>query len=273
MSTSVASGSSLKAHNSRRGHVGDRAESRSISPDIDDQDSVINLEDELQQQLENEMSASYDDDDSDSKSATGRSATAELAAVDQSDNESVAGDGDSSSSDNDSDDDDDEIDAALFGGGGAQDSNDEEIDLDFVDPPTAEESKSAQPASDDEDDSASDDEFETVEVSAGALQPPPRFDAPILSTAETGLKRKRQNPFYIGDRHIVERYKDEKPSMTVHMFDSHYRFEDQEGVFLYNESTRFFFDALNEGRIPVELVDVLSEFNSCRYYEGCLIVE
>ncbi|KAJ2042457.1 Transcription factor spt20 [Coemansia sp. S16] len=274
MSTSVASGSSLKAHNSRRGHVGDRAESRSTSPDIDDQDSVINLEDELQQQLENEMSASYDDDDSDSKSATGRSATAEPAAVDQSDNESVAGDGDSRSSDNDSDDDDDdEIDAALFGGGGAQDSNDEEIDLDFVDPPITEESKPAQPASDDEDDSASDDEFETVEVSAGALQPPPRFDAPILSTAETGLKRKRQNPFYIGDRHIVERYKDEKPSMTVHMFDSHYRFEDQEGVFLYNESTRFFFDALNEGRIPVELVDVLSEFNSCRYYEGCLIVE
>ncbi|KAJ2859390.1 Transcription factor spt20 [Coemansia aciculifera] len=272
MSTSVASGSSLKAHNNRRSHVGDRAESRSTSPDIDDQDSVIDLEDELQQELENEMSASYgnlfsdDDDDFDSKSAT-----AELGAVDQSDNESVPGN--SGFSDNESDDDDDEVDAALFGDGSALDSNDEEIDLDFVDPPTVKGSKPVLPASDDEDDSASDDEFETVD--ANALQPPPRSDAPIvhsLSPFETGQKRKRQNRMQIGDRHFVERYRDEEPSVILHMFESHFRFEGQEGVFLYNESTRFFFDALNDGKIPVLLADVLSELNP-RYYEGCLIVE
>ncbi|KAJ2825410.1 Transcription factor spt20, partial [Coemansia sp. 'formosensis'] len=252
---------------------------------MDDQNSVIDLEDELQQELENEMSGSYDnlfgddddDNDFDSRSPTGRSATAELATAGLSDNEGVPGNSvvSDSESDDDDDDDDDEVDAALFGDGSALDSNDEEIDLDFVDPPPAEGPTSVAPASDDEEDSASDDEFEAVEFNAKVAQPPPRFDAPIVhdpNTVETGQKRRMRDRIHIGDRHFLERFKDEAPSMILHMFDSHFRFEGQEGVFLYNAAMRFFFDAMNDGKIPVELVDVLSELN-CRYYEGRLIVE
>ncbi|PIA17310.1 hypothetical protein COEREDRAFT_41343, partial [Coemansia reversa NRRL 1564] len=76
----------------------------------------------------------------------------------------------------------------------------------------------------------------------------------------------------MGNIDLLERYKDEQPSLILHLFDSHFRFEGQEGVFLYNGPMRFFFDSLNEGKIPVDLVDVLTQVN-CRYYDGCLIVE
>ncbi|KAJ2492099.1 Transcription factor spt20 [Coemansia sp. RSA 2050] len=282
MSTSVASGSSLKAHSSsRRGHVGDRATPRSTSPDIDDQDSVLDLEDELQQELENEMSASYDnlfgddnddDDDFDSRSATGRSATAEFVAVGLNDNESVVDNNGASDSDSDED---DEFDAALFGDGSALDSNDDVSDLDFVDPPVGDGPKSGGLASIDDEDSASDDEFEAVEFNADVAKPPSRCDAAIvssLSTVEAGQKRRQQDRIHIGDCNFLDRYKNEEPSMILHLFELHFRFEGQEGVFLYSETMRFFFTALNEGRIPVDLVDVFSELN-CRYYEGCLLVE
>ncbi|KAJ2844980.1 hypothetical protein IWW36_004972, partial [Coemansia brasiliensis] len=52
MSASVATGTSLKAHM-------DTTRSLSASPDADEQNSV-DFENELQQELENEMSASYD---------------------------------------------------------------------------------------------------------------------------------------------------------------------------------------------------------------------
>ncbi|ORX72725.1 hypothetical protein DL89DRAFT_220553 [Linderina pennispora] len=71
---------------------------------------------------------------------------------------------------------------------------------------------------------------------------------------------------------FLEQHKDAAPSLILHLFDSHFRFGSQEGVFLYNGPMRFFFDALNEGKIPVDLVDVLSDVH-CRFYDGCLIVE
>ncbi|KAJ2379816.1 Transcription factor spt20, partial [Coemansia sp. RSA 2603] len=90
---------------------------------------------------------------------------------------------------------------------------------------------------------------------------------PVSATAKRPRTQVR-----IGDMDFLERYKDHAPSLTLHLFDSHFRFSGQEGVFLYNSTMRFFFDALNEGRIPVDLVDVLAQVE-IKYYEGCLIVE
>ncbi|KAI8320693.1 hypothetical protein GQ54DRAFT_263093, partial [Martensiomyces pterosporus] len=85
-------------------------------------------------------------------------------------------------------------------------------------------------------------------------------------------KPRGRSRVHIGDSDLLEKYKNEQPSLTLHLFDSHFRFEGQEGVFLYNGPMRFFFEALNEGKIPIDLVDVLAQVN-CRYYDGCLIVE
>ncbi|OLY85056.1 SAGA complex subunit spt20, partial [Smittium mucronatum] len=76
----------------------------------------------------------------------------------------------------------------------------------------------------------------------------------------------------IGDVDLLKRYKLEPPSLLVHLYETHFKFEKQEGVFLYNDSTKFFFDALNEGRIPFELLEIISEIQ-VRLYEGCLIVD
>ncbi|KAJ2902468.1 Transcription factor spt20, partial [Coemansia aciculifera] len=209
------------------------------------------------------MGASYDglfddDDDEEEEDAVG-------------DLRSVAGRSDNDDvSDNESDDV-DEVDADLFGSGlDSDDDQDEDIDFIFEDPPPV---SSAPPKltileSVDEEDSASDDEFEAVNVSP--TQPLADLNVPTVPNMDQ--QQSTKSHVHVGDCHFLERFKDEEPSMIVHMFDSHFRFEGQEGVFLYNGTMRFFFDALNEGKIPVDLVDVLAEL-SCRYYEGCLIVE
>ncbi|KAJ2393784.1 hypothetical protein GGI23_004960, partial [Coemansia sp. RSA 2559] len=107
MSTSVAPEASLKAHNSSQRvstHM-DMTRSLSSSPDADDQISSIDFEEELKQEIDNEMSASYDnlfgddsdgddDDLGDTRSVTGISTVEDIGSI--------------SSSDDDQDDDDDD---------------------------------------------------------------------------------------------------------------------------------------------------------------------
>ncbi|KAJ1889819.1 Transcription factor spt20, partial [Kickxella alabastrina] len=277
--------------------------SSSVSPDMDDDDSIMDFEEELQQELENEMSASIDnlfgdelDDASDlfgdSRSATGTSAVGDRAVTEFSDDDDEDEDDEDDEDDpvlesDDDDDDDNGVDADLFGDGSAADSDDDDdFDIDFEDPPVNPNAVSSHPSANDtntliDDDSASDDEFEAVEFDFEAIQTGlegPSFNTaahtvPNRESSASILQRKRaRTRVHIGDTYMLERYKDEQPSLTLHLFDSHFRFEGQEGVFLYNGPMRFFFQALNEGKIPIDLVDVLMQVN-CRYYEGCLIVE
>ncbi|KAJ1773950.1 Transcription factor spt20 [Coemansia sp. RSA 487] len=270
----------------------DASRSMSSSPDADDQNSSIDFEEELKQELENEMSASYDnlfeddsDDDEDNgfgdtRSVTGISTVEELGSMLSSDNDEE----DATKDDYEDDDD-------LFGDGSMLESadEDEELNLDFGDPLAAHDSQNAQDTylstngttTKVDEDSASDDEFEAVDFDLDTLQA--ELDDSLVGsgtqdTSKThaeadSLKRKRvKNLVRIGDIDLLERYKDEHPSLILHLFDSHFRFEGQEGVFLYNGPMRFFFEALNAGQIPIDLVDVLSQVN-CRYFDGCLIVK
>ncbi|KAJ2841916.1 Transcription factor spt20, partial [Coemansia brasiliensis] len=115
-----------------------------------------------------------------------------------------------------------------------------------------------------------DDDFEAVDFDLDSFQAELEGNLSADTTPQT--RKRPRNIVNIGDTDMLERFKDESPSLMLHLFDSHFRFDGQEGVFLYNGPMRFFFDALNEGKIPVDLVDVLAQVN-CRYYEGCLIVE
>ncbi|KAJ2531308.1 Transcription factor spt20 [Coemansia sp. RSA 1935] len=201
MSASVATGASLKAHmNTTR--------SLSASPDMDD------FEDELQQELENEMSASYDNLFSETEDFSDGS--------------------------------------ELFGEGSVSDSD-----------------KDKNSASDSDKDSASDDDdFEAVDFDLDTFQ----AELEGNLSADTQPRKRPRSMVHIGDNDLLERFQDENPSLMLHLFDSHFRFDSQEGVFLYNGPMRFFFDALNEGTIPIDLVDVLTQVN-CRFFDGCLIVE
>ncbi|KAJ1910512.1 Transcription factor spt20, partial [Tieghemiomyces parasiticus] len=71
---------------------------------------------------------------------------------------------------------------------------------------------------------------------------------------------------------LLRRYRAEPPSIILHLHPTHFRFEQQDGVFLFSSPMRFFLDFIRDGVIPADLVDVFGEAQ-LRFYEGCLIVE
>ncbi|KAJ2781968.1 Transcription factor spt20 [Coemansia interrupta] len=332
MSASVVTGASVKPHSAKRDttpHMSDHRSPSSAMPE-DDRDSIIDFEDELQQELENEIDASFDslfaeDLDLDIDFADDAEPSRLSAAPDRTSTEYSVDDdfGDLDHLDNDNDDDDDDA-------NDQDEEDDDEVDFDFDDPSIPIASDAAAPTNprasaaaaykppvytptngshprviededDDEDeedeyrydddddeedveqsDSASEDEFEAVDfgsqVGYGSPTIPAASAAAASGTATateepvSATAKRPRTQVRIGDMDFLDRYKDHAPSLTLHLFDSHFRFNGQEGVFLYNSTMRFFFDALNEGRIPVDLVDVLAQVE-IKYYEGCLIVE
>ncbi|KAJ1721727.1 Transcription factor spt20 [Coemansia erecta] len=326
MSASVVTGASVKPHSAKRDTSPHMSSDRSPSSAVlsDDRDSIIDFEDELQQELENEIDASFDslfadEQDVDFEFADEPEVSSLSAAPDRPPTEYSIDDDfeDIDDLDNDNDNDDEEDDE--------EDDDDEDVDFDFEDPsipvaaaptnpPAAykppvytptngshprviDDEDDYEDREDDEDDdndeddvhsdSASEDEFEAVDFASPAGYGSPTIPAAAAATgaavdtaaeataAEEPVSATAKRPrtqVRIGDMDFLDRYKNHTPSLTLHLFDSHFRFDGQEGVFLYNSTMRFFFDALNEGRIPVDLVDVLAQVD-IKYYEGCLIVE
>ncbi|PVU89567.1 hypothetical protein BB559_005060 [Furculomyces boomerangus] len=100
---------------------------------------------------------------------------------------------------------------------------------------------------------------------------------PKHSTSKNGIIRKKKKnrklrAAILGDTAFLKKYRNSPASLIVHLFESYFKFEKQEGVFSYNDTTKFFFNSLNEGRIPIELLSIISDVQ-CKLYEGCLIVE
>ncbi|KAJ1847453.1 hypothetical protein LPJ73_004247, partial [Coemansia sp. RSA 2703] len=139
MSASVVTGASVNPTNSKTDTSPSMASDRSPSSAVlsDDHDSIIDFEDELQQELENEIDASFDSlfaDDhdtelTDSASVARLSAPADRPPTEYSvDDEFDLGDShNNNGNDNDEDEDDDDDDQD-------DDEDDEDIDFDFEDP-------------------------------------------------------------------------------------------------------------------------------------------
>ncbi|SCV74064.1 BQ2448_6496 [Microbotryum intermedium] len=73
-------------------------------------------------------------------------------------------------------------------------------------------------------------------------------------------------------RQVLKRYRKEPPSLVLHLYNTHFRFEQQHGNFNYDSPMKCFLEAIREQKLPTDLLDVLDEAG-VRYYEGCLIVE
>ncbi|KAK4047739.1 Transcription factor spt20 [Microbotryomycetes sp. JL201] len=73
-------------------------------------------------------------------------------------------------------------------------------------------------------------------------------------------------------RQVLKRYRKEPPSLVLHLYPTHFRFEQQHGNFSYDSPMKCFLEAIREQRLPTDLLDVLDDAG-IRYYEGCLIVE
>ncbi|KAG4305103.1 hypothetical protein PORY_001273 [Pneumocystis oryctolagi] len=58
---------------------------------------------------------------------------------------------------------------------------------------------------------------------------------------------------------LLERYKDETPSLILHMYPTHFRFEQQDGVFLYNSPMKIILEYIRMETIPPDCVEIFRD--------------
>lgn len=73
-------------------------------------------------------------------------------------------------------------------------------------------------------------------------------------------------------RQVLKRHRRAPPSVVIHLYPTHFRFEHQHGNFGYDSPMKCFLEAVREQKLPTDLLDVLDDAG-VRYYDGCLIVE
>ncbi|EPQ31636.1 uncharacterized protein PFL1_00969 [Pseudozyma flocculosa PF-1] len=74
------------------------------------------------------------------------------------------------------------------------------------------------------------------------------------------------------NRQILRRHRKDRPSLVLHLHNSHFRFERQNGMFLFDSPVKAFLQYIRDQRVPADLVDVLTD-SGVQFFEGCLIVE
>ncbi|PRQ70249.1 hypothetical protein AAT19DRAFT_11481 [Rhodotorula toruloides] len=73
-------------------------------------------------------------------------------------------------------------------------------------------------------------------------------------------------------RQVLKRHRRAPPSLVIHLYPTHFRFEHQHGNFAYDSPMKCFLEAVREQKLPTDLLEVLDE-SGVVYYDGCLIVE
>ncbi|GAA5829040.1 hypothetical protein JCM5353_000877 [Sporobolomyces roseus] len=73
-------------------------------------------------------------------------------------------------------------------------------------------------------------------------------------------------------RQVLKRHRRAPPSIVVHLYPNHFRFEHSIGNFSYDHPIKCFLEAIREQKLPTDLLDLLDQSNVV-YYDGCLIVE
>ncbi|ORX55810.1 hypothetical protein DM01DRAFT_1304435 [Hesseltinella vesiculosa] len=81
-----------------------------------------------------------------------------------------------------------------------------------------------------------------------------------------------KTPFKRDDDALIERYNHDPPSLILHLYSTYFKFEHEDGFFSYKSQFKDFLTCVKEKQLPADLMDIFNEA-SCRYYEGCLIVE
>ncbi|KAL0096585.1 Spt20 family-domain-containing protein [Phycomyces blakesleeanus] len=77
------------------------------------------------------------------------------------------------------------------------------------------------------------------------------------------------------EKDLIQRHANEPPSLVLHLYPTYFKFEHEDGFFSYKSQFKILIDFLSSiknKQLPADLMDVFDEA-SCRYYEGCLIVE
>lgn len=68
-------------------------------------------------------------------------------------------------------------------------------------------------------------------------------------------------------RQVLKRHRRAPPSVVIHLYPTHFRFEHQHGNFGYDSPMKCFLEAVREQKLPTDLLDVLDDAG-VRYYDG-----
>lgn len=71
------------------------------------------------------------------------------------------------------------------------------------------------------------------------------------------------------DEYILKKHRGQTPSLIIHLYPTHFRFDQQEGSFTYKSPMRIVIEHLRKRTIPHDLV----EFMDVPLYDGCMIVQ
>ena len=110
-----------------------------------------------------------------------------------------------------------------------------------------------------------------------------RRDAPRPSLAKrssvmdptnepTAKKRKLDEPYVRTSAYILNKFRGKTPSLIIHLHQTHFRFEGQEGSFALDSPMKFVLLHLRRQTVPHEMMEELL-VNNVPFYDGCLIVE
>ncbi|KAI9051422.1 hypothetical protein LZ554_004468 [Drepanopeziza brunnea f. sp. 'monogermtubi'] len=77
-------------------------------------------------------------------------------------------------------------------------------------------------------------------------------------------------PFFKSDEYILRRYRGKPPSLIIHLYPNHFRFDQQEGSFTYKSPMRIVIEHLRSRTIPHDLLEFMPNIE---YYEDCMIVQ
>lgn len=95
----------------------------------------------------------------------------------------------------------------------------------------------------------------------------------------TGREPGATHAFDLATRELLQRYGNSPPSLTLHLYPTHFRFGHQPGLFLRDSPGWSFLACLRDQRLPEDLREVLGGPRfakgdlSIPFYDGCLIVE
>lgn len=73
-------------------------------------------------------------------------------------------------------------------------------------------------------------------------------------------------------RQILRRHRKYKASLILHLHNNHFRFERQNGMFLFDSPVKQFIKYIRDQKVPADLIDVLTDAG-VHFFEGCLLVE
>lgn len=68
-------------------------------------------------------------------------------------------------------------------------------------------------------------------------------------------------------RQVLKRHRRAPPSIVVHLYPNHFRFEHSIGNFSYDHPIKCFLEAIREQKLPTDLLDLLDQSNVV-YYDG-----